>query len=189
MESTDSGVTPIQPCTWDVVAPGFAIGAVVKNLSDLPTGETPRGFRDSTADAVPVGYRMMRTGNIVPEDMSSGSNSAKRKYFEVKNGCLIEIGASTVPESEDKESKEDGENLEAHDVKRAREEEDVDDNEDDTQGAMDKKVKTSDKEDKEDTEEEEEEAEPFVSRLKCGREQVGSCHAQCLCLVCLGEFD
>ena len=112
----------------------------MKNLSDLAKDETPPGFRDFNGEQIPVGYRIMKSsGNVVPEDMSSGSHSAKRLYVKEVNGRLVEIGgagdqeaASTVPESDDKEPK-----------KRTLEENPTDEEETEVQ---DKKQKVSDNE-------------------------------------------
>lgn len=140
--------------------------AGVKNLADLKAWETPMGFRDFTAEQIPIGYRKTTsTGNIVPKSMSSGSHSARRAYFEIVDGRLVEIGvnhddaASTVSELSD-EAKEETQTGN----KREREED-------------------SDNEEEEETQENKK---PFVCKTRCGK-NAGS--AQCMCLVCMGYLD
>ena len=167
----------------------------VKNLKDLKPHESPRGFRDATADQIPVGlpvgYRYSTTNSKwIPEDMHSSSHSAQdgRQYVKIHNGKFVEIGEDDqVEDDQVEDAKED-----------AKEDDKQDDKEDNQEDASVGKKRqrddlppNDDKEgDKEEDTEEDTEDQQIVGlgwKTKCGL--IAGVHwdgnAQCMCDVCL----
>lgn len=174
------------------------VGAgLVKHLADLADGETPQGFRDFTAEQIPMGYRVVAsTGNIVPDDMSSGSHSAERVYFKVVNGNLVGIDddyACAMEISTVVESDGGGEVNEKEDNGNRRERDEPDEEQEETQeGKKQKLAEDKENEDDEDGEDDEEKASPYQWKTKCGIVAGGvtwSGNSQCYCDICSGVAD
>ena len=67
-------------------------------------------LRNLPEDKVPIGFRHAKSGNIIPDDMSSGSHSARRLYFEVVGGSLVllrSLGDDTDSDTYFSESSDD----------------------------------------------------------------------------------
>ena len=155
----------------------------VKNLKDLDPQESPPGFRDATADQIPVGipigYRYSTTNSKwIPEDMHSSSHSAQdgRQYVKIHNGKFVEIG-------EDDQVEDDQ-------VEDAKEDAKEDKQEDASVGKKRQRDDLPPNDDKEEDTEEDTQDQQIVGlgwKTKCGL--IAGVHwdgnAQCMCDVCL----